>query len=175
MSEQTNESLAVSHHHIAEEWDIERNIRLTPEDVTAESHRRAWWVCEFGHVEFNPVRIRVRDAGCAKCKTSRWKKEMEQKRIHRQEFEDSFKDLVNHPEMSLRKIFKMDSIIEEDLEKLLGPKTEIRIYNSLKRKGINTIDQLLEYNYEALSRVRNLGDGSIKKLYEIIKAYIQKI
>lgn len=174
MIEQAKVPLSISHSDIAAEWIVEKNKRISPSDVTADSHRRAWWVCEFGHVEFNPVRIRVRDAGCAKCKSSRWKKEMEKKKIQREEFEGSFKDLVYHPEMSLKEIFKVRSIIEEDLEKLLGPKTETRIYNSLKRKDINTIDQLLEYNYEALSRVRNLGDGSIKKLYEIIKAYIQK-
>lgn len=174
MIEQDKIPLSISHSDIAAEWIVEKNKRISLSDVTANSHRRAWWVCEFGHVEFNPVRIRVRDAGCAKCKSSRWKKEMDQKRMQSFGFEDSFKDLEHHPEMTLKDIFKINDAIEEEIEKLVSPKVEARIYNSLKRTNINTIDQLLDFNYEGLCRIRNLGDGSIKKLYEIIKAYIQK-
>ncbi|SLK16473.1 MULTISPECIES: zinc-ribbon domain-containing protein [unclassified Paenibacillus] len=171
MIEQAKVPLSISHSDIAEEWIVEKNKRISPSDVTADSHRRAWWVCEFGHVEFNPVRIRVRDAGCAKCKSSRWKKEMEQKRMQRFEFEDSFKDLEHHPEMKLKDILKINNAIEQDIEILVSPKVEARIYNSLKRMNIHTIDELLEFNYDGLCRVRNLGDGSIRKLYEKLKDY----
>lgn len=169
----TNVSLSISHSHIAVEWDTKKNKRISPNDVTADSHRRAWWVCKFGHEEFNPIRIRVRDAGCAKCKSSRWKKEMELKRIQRSELNGSFTDLEHHSEKKLKEILKIDFIVEEALEVVVNPKAEARIFNSLKRRAIHTVDELLDLNYDELRRLRNLGDGSIKKLYKILKEYFE--
>ena len=34
---------------IAEQWNSERNGRLTPVDVTAFSNKKVWWKCENGH------------------------------------------------------------------------------------------------------------------------------
>ena len=31
------------------QWDIERNLPLTPDDVTFGSHKRVWWTCPNGH------------------------------------------------------------------------------------------------------------------------------
>ena len=34
---------------LALEWDWEKNGELTPEDVTAHSHKKVWWKCKTGH------------------------------------------------------------------------------------------------------------------------------
>ncbi|MEQ2621964.1 MAG: zinc-ribbon domain-containing protein [Oscillibacter sp.] len=31
------------------QWDIERNLPLTPDDVTFGSHKKVWWTCPSGH------------------------------------------------------------------------------------------------------------------------------
>lgn len=174
MTVQPKTSLDISHSHIAAEWDTKKNKRVSPNDVTADSHRRAWWICNFGHEEFNPVRIRVRDDGCARCKSSRWKKEMEMRRIERLEMKGSFTDLEHHPEKKLKEILKIDYTVEETIEVLVNPKVEARIFNSLKRRDINTVEQILELNFNQLCRIRNLGEGSIKKLYKILKEHSEK-
>ncbi|SEB27558.1 zinc-ribbon domain-containing protein [Paenibacillus sp. 276b] len=174
MSEHTIIPLTISHSLIAAEWDSERNKKLTPDDVHAASHRRAWWVCQYGHVEFNPVRIRVRDIGCAACKSARWKKEMAERIKLRHELEGTFKDLEYHPEMSLKEIFKVTTPMEGSLDDLINKKVEARIYNCLLRARLDTVDEILELNYEELCRVRNLGDLSIRRLYEVLKDYASK-
>ncbi|WP_438286912.1 zinc-ribbon domain-containing protein [Paenibacillus hubeiensis] len=45
--------------HLVEEWNFSKTKNFLPEDVTAESHRRVWWKCTFGHEEFDPIRVRV--------------------------------------------------------------------------------------------------------------------
>lgn len=176
MSQQQFVPLSTSHSFIAAEWDSVKNKKLTPDDVHAASHRRAWWICDQGHVEFNPVRIRVRDIGCAACKSARWKKAMAErgqpKELH--EFEGSFKDLQQHPQMSLKEIFNVVNCIEGSLEDLIDLKNEVRIFNCLMRANINTIDEILQLNYEDLCRVRNLGDLSIRKLYAMLNNYTMK-
>ena len=42
--------LATTQPKIAAQWHPERNGQLTPQTVTAGSNKKAWWVCEEGHV-----------------------------------------------------------------------------------------------------------------------------
>lgn len=49
------------------EWDGEKNAPLTPEKVSAGSHRRVWWKCGKGHSWETEVRVRFGGAGCPVC------------------------------------------------------------------------------------------------------------
>lgn len=49
------------------EWDSARNDPLTPEQVSAESHKKVWWRCASGHTWQTEVRIRFRGAQCPYC------------------------------------------------------------------------------------------------------------
>lgn len=48
-------------------WDKEKNLPLTPDQVTKGSSRRVWWVCEKGHSWESPVTVRARGHGCPVC------------------------------------------------------------------------------------------------------------
>lgn len=47
----------------------------------------------------------------------------------------------------------------------------VRSYNSLKRVGINTLQQLAKLSYEDLIHVRNLGRKSVDEIIEKLKEY----
>jgi hypothetical protein len=44
--------LSESHPDLAKEWEHEKNHPLTPDDVTAGSGKKCWWVCEKGYDYF---------------------------------------------------------------------------------------------------------------------------
>ena len=49
------------------QWDLERNLPLTPKDVTYGSHQKVWWRCPQGHSYRSKVRILARGTGCPVC------------------------------------------------------------------------------------------------------------
>ncbi|MBE5820162.1 MAG: hypothetical protein E7310_05060 [Clostridiales bacterium] len=60
--------LATTNPKLAEEWNYEKNVGLTPYDVPSGSNKRVWWKCEKGH-EFEGV-INTRNykkSGCPVC------------------------------------------------------------------------------------------------------------
>ena len=60
--------LATTHPHIAEEWDFDMNICLTPETISALSKKLVWWRCKSGHFWKAKVYERtVEDKNCCQC------------------------------------------------------------------------------------------------------------
>lgn len=55
---------------------------------------------------------------------------------------------------------KVTDINIEDLD------LSVRSYNSLKRAGIHTLQTLLTYSYEDMTKIRNLGKKSLKEIEE---------
>lgn len=56
--------------NLLNEWDYEKNdlIALFPEDVSAGSHKRAWWKCSICHYSWeSPVYSYCKGSRCAKC------------------------------------------------------------------------------------------------------------
>lgn len=49
------------------QWDIERNLPLTPDDVTFGSHKKVWWTCPSGHSWQAMVYTRSEGTGCPYC------------------------------------------------------------------------------------------------------------
>lgn len=49
------------------QWDIERNLPLTPDDVTFGSHKKVRWTCPSGHSWQAMVYTRSEGAGCPYC------------------------------------------------------------------------------------------------------------
>ena len=53
---------------LAKQWHPTRNGALTPQDVTAGTHRKVWWMCEKGHEWQAAVFSRAANgAGCPVC------------------------------------------------------------------------------------------------------------
>jgi hypothetical protein len=52
---------------LAAEWNYYRNGNLIPEDVTANSGRKAWWICTKGHEWRTRIADRNRGRGCPYC------------------------------------------------------------------------------------------------------------
>jgi hypothetical protein len=52
---------------LCKEWDYERNGKISPENVTAGSKIKVWWVCKNNHVWRSTVNNRTRGTKCPYC------------------------------------------------------------------------------------------------------------
>ena len=59
---------------LANEWNYEKNIGLTPADVTPNSHLKAWWKCSQGHEWQATICNRNGGNGCPICAKERRKR-----------------------------------------------------------------------------------------------------
>lgn len=69
-------SLKEKYPELAAQWHPEKNGDLTPEDVSAGSNRKVWWICEEGHEWEATVASRVYGNGCPFCSGRRAIKEI---------------------------------------------------------------------------------------------------
>ena len=54
---------------ILNEWDIEKNLPLMPDNVAHTSNIPVWWRCEKGHSWCTQVRSRSKSStGCPRCR-----------------------------------------------------------------------------------------------------------
>ena len=62
-------SLIVEHPEVAAQWHPTKNGTLTPDHVTARSHKKVWWRCDRGpdHEWQRRVKSRVAGNGCPMC------------------------------------------------------------------------------------------------------------
>jgi len=60
-------SLASTHPFVAQQWHATLNGGLTAHDVTAGSHQRAYFDCEYGHVAHLRICDKVRRPNCSDC------------------------------------------------------------------------------------------------------------
>ena len=60
-------SLAKHHLGLALEWHPTKNGRLVPDNITAQSNRKAWWLGKCGHEWPATINSRVRGNGCPYC------------------------------------------------------------------------------------------------------------
>ena len=60
-------ALILSYPALCQEWDGVKNLSLTPETVTAGSHKAVWWRCPRGHVWQAAPYSRITGAGCPYC------------------------------------------------------------------------------------------------------------
>ena len=49
MAEKKEKHYLIENAHLMAEWNWERNIDITPSQVTLVSHKKAWWKCSKGH------------------------------------------------------------------------------------------------------------------------------
>ena len=59
--------LATTHPSLVKEWDYEKNIDITPQEVTRGSDKKVWWKCEKGHSWKAVISSRVAGRGCPHC------------------------------------------------------------------------------------------------------------
>ena len=59
--------LATIHPELLPEWDYEKNISLRPENFTAGSHKKIWWLCANGHSWNTQIYHRHIGCGCPYC------------------------------------------------------------------------------------------------------------
>ena len=60
-------SLLLFNPEVAQEWNYEKNGQLKPEQVTANSNKKIWWVCKKGHEWQNTINNRNRGRNCPFC------------------------------------------------------------------------------------------------------------
>ena len=56
---------------IAAEWDYDKNVGLSPSDVTSGSNKIVWWKCSQGHEWKKDVYSRTKGKGCPFCSKKR--------------------------------------------------------------------------------------------------------
>lgn len=59
--------LATVNPSLVEEWDFEKNLRQTPQTVSASSNKIAFWKCSEGHEWKTSLNNRTRGTGCPTC------------------------------------------------------------------------------------------------------------
>lgn len=46
------------------EWNYEKNKGINPEDYTADSRKKVWWKCPYGHEWMATIKSRSEGMGC---------------------------------------------------------------------------------------------------------------
>jgi hypothetical protein len=59
---------------LANEWNYEKNYKLTPRDVLPKSNKKVWWKCQNGHEWEAIICNRTRGDGCPECARQKRKK-----------------------------------------------------------------------------------------------------
>lgn len=59
--------LATTHPEVAKEWNYSKNGTLTPQEVTAGSERKVWWIGSCGHEWSAVIYSRISGRGCPFC------------------------------------------------------------------------------------------------------------
>jgi DNA-directed RNA polymerase subunit RPC12/RpoP len=60
--------LATKKPELAKEWDYDKNIGITPDQVTYSSGKKYWWICPKGHESYYATPShRVNGTGCPQC------------------------------------------------------------------------------------------------------------
>ena len=67
MKKNNRPTLAQTNRTLAREWHPTKNAPLTPNQVVAGTHRRAWWICRKGHEWEADIASRNRGNGCPCC------------------------------------------------------------------------------------------------------------
>ena len=61
--------LSTTHPDLVEEWDYERNIDISPNEISKGYEKKVWWKCSNGHSFFVSPNTRTsQGVGCAKCR-----------------------------------------------------------------------------------------------------------
>ena len=61
-------NLAIKFPEVACQWHPTKNGKLKPEDVSAKSHKKVWWLCPLGHSHLSVVANRTgNQTGCPYC------------------------------------------------------------------------------------------------------------
>jgi hypothetical protein len=71
MKQNMKPSLAKANRTLSREWHLTRNAPLTPKDVTADSGKKVWWVCDTGHEWQAYTSSRQKGGGCPYCANRR--------------------------------------------------------------------------------------------------------
>lgn len=67
VSSDKDRSLRALYPDIARQWDRTKNGKLTPENITAGSDKKAWWICPIGHSYLASISSRIQGKGCSVC------------------------------------------------------------------------------------------------------------
>ena len=59
--------ITTTHIWLLSEWDYEKNISVSPEQVASQSNCKIWWKCCYGHSWRAPVYSRTAGKGCPIC------------------------------------------------------------------------------------------------------------
>ena len=60
--------LATTNPELLAEWDYQKNENILPQEVTAGSEKKVWWICPAGHSYFARISPRAKkNVGCQEC------------------------------------------------------------------------------------------------------------
>ncbi|ADI39231.1 zinc-ribbon domain-containing protein [Waddlia chondrophila] len=67
-------NLAVINPSLSSEWNYQKNISISPREVTPNSGKKVWWQCSMGHEWEATINNRAKGRGCPICKKSQFNK-----------------------------------------------------------------------------------------------------
>ena len=57
----------IDNKELIKEWDYDKNDGIDPNGIGIGSHKKAWWICDKGHVWEAIISSRNKGAGCMLC------------------------------------------------------------------------------------------------------------
>jgi DNA-directed RNA polymerase subunit alpha len=72
-------------------------------------------------------------------------------------------NLTPHEEVEVEPISQNEVILIEELQ------LPVRAYNCLKRAGINSVDDLVNYSQEEIREIKNFGKKSAQEVFQALK------
>ena len=108
---ENNGSLFDHHPELADEWDYQKNIDITPQTITAHSKTKVWWMCKIcGYAWKATVSNRSKGHGCPACARKRVQKLKRQTELSRR---GSL--LQNNPDLAAEWNYERNSITPADI------------------------------------------------------------
>ena len=145
---------------LAKEWHPTKNGDLTPKDVTANSGKKVWWICEKGHEWCTSVQHRNNGTNCPKCNDEKQTSFPEQALVYylgKQLDVESRKKIGNYEAdifiQDLNLAIEYDGIIFHS--NIKAKKREENKNKIFKSKGIDLI-RIKEYNNSYVDNEKNI-------------------
>ena len=80
-----------------------------------------------------------------------------------------FSSLSNEEYLTPEKEIEVEPIPQPEIILIEELQLPVRAYNCLKRAGINSVDELVQYSQEEIKEIKNFGKKSADEVFQALK------